>query len=110
MAGASGAATWAAGQATLDQAVSDGLRVVVGYELPCGNYGGCSTKNADILAYNSAAQTWCNANSASATCVDLYTQFATGTALNATYDSGDGLHPNDTGSTLLGTLLAGANP
>jgi hypothetical protein len=59
-----------------------------------------AARQVETLAYNSGLSTY--AASSNIPIVDMYSLLADGTALAATYDSGDGLHPNDTGYDLLG--------
>lgn len=94
-----------------DAALAQGLRLVINLEMPCAGYGGCDAAfNTEITTYNAAATAYCAAHASVATCVDLYTQLGTGTALNALYDGGDHLHPNAVGSALIGSLDAAALP
>lgn len=51
-------------------------------------------------------KTWITTNYAGAKVVDLWTPFLTGTSgLKTAYDSGDGVHPNDAGHFLIGSII-----
>lgn len=55
------------------------------------------------------AKTWLEATYSGKT-VDCFTPLATGTALNNTYDSTDGVHPNDAGHDLVATTAHAVIP
>lgn len=97
-------------QSIYDGAISMSMKLIPITVMPASNVAGwtgamqtaVTDVNAWILAYCS---------SHGLTCVDAYnSSLRSGTALNATYDSGDGLHPNQAGSDYLATLVQAANP
>jgi lysophospholipase L1-like esterase len=54
----------------------------------------------------SQLKTWISTNYAGAKIVDLWTPLLTGSsALKPAYDSGDGVHPNDAGHFLMGSII-----
>lgn len=58
--------------------------------------------NKDLRDHN----TWINTTFAGGLIVDLFTPLLTGDSdLNSIYDSGDGVHPNDAGYSLMGSTL-----
>lgn len=109
-----GAAAWVQSQATLTAALAEGLKVIVFNVLPYSNGAGFdANKQAAIDAYNAGHAAWCATQSGNPKvyCIDAYAVFGGGgTALLPQYDSGDGRHPNNAGSTLLATLAAAGTP
>jgi lysophospholipase L1-like esterase len=50
---------------------------------------------------------WITANYPASDVIDTWTPLLTGTnTLNPAYDSGDGVHPNDAGHLLIGTIIS----
>lgn len=72
--------------------------------LPFGsNVNWSAPRQTYITDINTSLLNYCTANSLT-TCLDEYTAFlGVSPAMNVAYDSGDGLHPNDTGSAKLAT-------
>lgn len=105
----SGAVIFARIQTVLDAARAQGAIVVPVTVLPFSNYVGWSAgRQTRLEELNAAILAYCTTNSL--TCVDAYTILGTGTAINAAYDSGDGLHPNSAGSDLLAASIKAAIP
>lgn len=69
-----------------------------------GNVSWSGAKQTWTETYNTWAESYAITNSIPF--VDIYDLLRDGTAINATYDSGDGLHPNVTGYGLIGSELA----
>ncbi len=57
----------------------------------------------DFTTYNAAVSAQFGA-----AYVNVFTSLATGTALNAAYDSGDGVHPNNAGNVVIEGLIIGS--
>jgi lysophospholipase L1-like esterase len=102
---------WARQKIIIDEALADGLHVVVMTILPFRTYSGWNSGkeamrlavNASILSYNPVSVTRRYHP------VDTAAAFDDGTgALRGGYDSGDHLHPNQAGNAYLAALVAAA--
>lgn len=109
--GDTGAATFTTLQTIVDQARTDGMRVVWINVLPFGaDPGWTSGKQTQVEALNALIASYCTTNADSIRCVDAYTAMGDPNnpqRMNPSYDSGDGLHPNQAGHNRLGALLSG---
>ena len=97
----------------LDAARVRGMSVVVVSVTPWGNWAEWTAgRQTETLALNALLSAWATTNGQ--TYVDAYTALSAGGGtpedLAAIYDSGDGLHPNAAGTTLLATTVGGGIP
>ena len=110
-AGDSGAVVFGRIQTILDEARNAGKRVVPVTLLPRGaSAGWTGAMQTALTDLNALIMAYCSTYSSSGVvCVDAYnSSLRTGTNLNATYDSGDGLHPNAAGTAYLAGLISAA--
>lgn len=91
----------------VDDALADGIKVLTLDILPCGNYGSCTAPRIAVLeqvnADLAAAATGCWSHLA------IYDDMEEPVATNdlaVAYDSGDGLHPNQTGQNAIEALVS----
>ncbi len=92
-----------------DAARAAGLRLTIGLIPPwSGAAGWDAAKQTQTVALNAALVAYGSANGVNI--ANLYDALRTGTALNALYDSGDGIHWNGTGATVAAAEWQGANP
>lgn len=88
----------------IDGLLADGVRVIVTTVLPCSTFAGWSAADqVQLEALNASI-----AGTAGVTVVDAYAAFGesgTPEQLAAAYDSGDHIHPNQAGATLLADLV-----
>lgn len=111
IAGTSGATIYTTYSAILDAAKADGMKVVVLSILPFGNYSGWGApKETERLALNASLSAWCSSNGATYINAATTMQGASAALLSASYDSGDGLHPNAAGSAVLASLVSAVLP
>lgn len=110
-----GAALASTVQAFLSSVESSGRHVVFNNIGPWHNGPSwTSGRQTETVAYNAAMATWCSAHP-TVTCVDLYTALGNAgggdaTALLPAYDSGDHLHPSNTGAQAIADAVAAAYP
>jgi lysophospholipase L1-like esterase len=106
------AVVWPLMQTIADEALADGLAVTLVTILPRKNSSGWSAGvQTEHESVNASALSWCTTHSQA--CVDGYDVLNDGTdaaLLLAANDSGDHLHPNQTGHTALGNAIAAAIP
>lgn len=91
----------------VDDALAAGIKVLTLDILPCGNYGSCTAPRIAVLeqvnADLAAAATGCWSHLA------IYDDMEEPVATNdlaVAYDSGDGLHPNQTGQNAIEALVS----
>jgi lysophospholipase L1-like esterase len=105
--GTTAATAWASLQTIADEAISDGMTVTLLTIPPFkGAVGGTGSNLTEGDTLNSNILTYCTNHSL--TCVDVHTLLKDSVdaqKMALTYDSGDHLHPNQTGSDLIGTNL-----
>jgi len=105
MADTSAAAIWATAEQIVDEALADGLPVILINTTPFGRHASWnSTRQANLLALRAlmTAKT-------GVTHVDLYTLMADpldATALNPLYDYADGLHYSEAGTVFIAEALS----
>jgi hypothetical protein len=110
---ATGSAAFAVSQTTLEEALSDGMRVVAVNILPMKNAAVWSSSvQTHLAAYNSSMQAWCNIKidaGYNLGCVNAYAAFGgeggDPAVLLAAFDSGDLRHPNAAGASYLAALV-----
>ncbi len=110
--GRSAAETWATLKTILDEAVSDGLRVVAMTLQPFkGDRAWTPEKHHELLALNASIRAYCEARRL--VCVDAYVELndpANDGALRRRYDSGDHLHFSQAAHDLIGRRARAAFP
>lgn len=109
-AGTSAATIFSNLQTIYDQARADGMQVVPITVLPWSGSGSWTAgKQTETTNLNTSILAYCATNGL--VCIDAYNSaLRTGTALTGIYDSGDGLHPNLAGSSVLANLVKAAFP
>lgn len=112
IANTSAATIYASLTSIYDAAIASGLRLTIGTILPWSGYASWDAgKQTQTLALNTLILGYCAAHVGTATCVDFYNSaLRSGTALAGAYDSGDGIHPNAAGATVMAGLWQAANP
>lgn len=94
------ATSWSNLQTILNQARSDGAKVVPQYVLNCDGGLNCDTGAQGLVAnLNSNISDWCS--DAGATCLDMRPVFQSGGTMLPQYDNGDHIHLNNAGSVIL---------
>lgn len=109
LAGTSGATAYTAWAVLANAIRSAGLTLIPCTVMPFGNYTGWSAgKQTELAALNASIASYAATNSL--TLVDLYAGMGDTdpTKLKASYDCGDGLHPNQAGANQMATLVATA--
>jgi lysophospholipase L1-like esterase len=104
-----GVQVWPNIKTITDQAVADGVRVVLLTLLPFKGSGGWTAGNqSDLEAINANIRAY--ASPPAVVVVDTYTAMggADPLYLNAAYDSGDHFHPNQAGADVIAALVAAA--
>ncbi len=93
-----------------DEAIAAGMDVHPMTLSPASNRAGWNgTKQTQLETLNAAILAYCAAQGL--VCIDLYNSaLRDGTALAAAYDSGDGVHPNAAGESLIAQLVVAAHP
>lgn len=94
------ATSWSNLQTLLNQARSDGAKVVPQYVLNCDGGLNCGTGAQGLVAnLNSNISDWCS--DAGATCLDMRPVFQSSGTMLPQYDNGDHIHLNVAGSQIL---------
>lgn len=110
IAGWTDAFSWGYLSPVLDAVRARGMKLIIMTVAPWSNYASWTAgKQTTTLALNTRILDYCTTYGL--TCVDLYNSaLRSGTALNATYDAGDGLHLNAAGEAVIAALVQAANP
>jgi len=104
IASTSGATIWATWKAIADDAGARGMKVVALPVTPWSGYvGSTGAKQTETTNLNNSISGY--SPGYTYTYVDIYTPLNNGGALAASYDSGDGLHPNLSGQNLIASTI-----
>ena len=112
--GTTGAVAYGYATAILDEMRADGCRPIVLLPTPWAGYSGWSAAaQTEYDTLRTSLSGYCTTNAATTTCIETRTALGNGATpalLAAAYNSGDGIHPNQTGEDVLEGLVFPAFP